>query len=81
MNYPQDPTMYMMLMQMQQNTITMNEINSMKQELEHFKYQRIQNKLELAKTMLLNRPVVDDDKVLVVKMPSQRPAAKKHRIH
>lgn len=64
--------MYMMFMQMQQNTLAMNEINSMKQELEHFKYQRIQNKLELAKTMLLNRPVVDDDEVLVVKMPSQR---------
>ena len=72
MNYPQDPNMYMMFMQMQQNTLAMNEINSMKQELEHFKYQRIQNKLELAKTMLLNRPVVDDDEVLVVKMPSQR---------
>lgn len=80
MNYPQDPNMYMMFMQMQQNTLAMNEINSMKQELEHFKYQRIQNKLELAKTMLLNRPVVDDDEVLVVKMPSQRQAAKKYRI-
>lgn len=73
--------MYMMLMQMQQNTIAMNEINSMKQELEHFKYQRIQNKLELAKTMLLNRPVVDDDEVLVVKMPNQRPPTKRHRTH
>lgn len=59
----------------------MNEINCMKQELEHFKYQRIQNKLELTKTMLLNKPIVDDDRVLVVKMPSQRPATKRHRAH
>ena len=70
-----------MLMQLQQNTIAMNEINNMKQELEHFKYQRIQNKLELAKTMLLNRPVVDDDEVLVVKMPNQQPPTRKYRPH
>ena len=40
-HYSQDPNLYMMFMQMQQNTLAMNQINSMKQELEHFKYQRI----------------------------------------